>query len=87
MLTVWKYPIPIQDDIRIEMPRGAQMLTVQVQHGDPCVWALVDPSLDPEPRRFRLAGTGHPITEAVRHVGSFQLMRWGIGFHLFEVMA
>ena len=89
MRTIYKYPITVQDDISIEMPQGAKVLTVQMQRGIPCVWAIVDPDNEPAAKYFRLAGTGHPITERVsrllRHIGSFQMEGETLIFHLFEI--
>jgi hypothetical protein len=88
MSTVWKYPLPDdwRDTFDLDMPAGAQVLAVQVQHGHPCIWALVDPSASLETRLFRIAGTGHPITEALgRHVGTFQMLGGDVVFHVFEV--
>lgn len=82
---VWKYPLPIDDEVSVEMPEGACPLTVQVQGGRPTLWALVDPDAVPTTRRFRIAGTGHPIGADVgAHVGTFQLADGGLVFHVFD---
>ena len=87
-MRIFKYPIKPGDYVEIEMPIGAQVLDVQVQHNQPCLWALVDPELPKEKRYFRFAGTGHPIKEdlsQLSHIGSFQLLEGALVFHLFEV--
>lgn len=95
MRTIWKFPFRIDDEVAIEMPRDARVLTVQVQDGKPCLWALVDPKAPKGPRLFRLFGTGHPVTEELlgAFVGTFQINSslpyelGGVGslvFHLFE---
>jgi hypothetical protein len=83
---VWKQPIPVDGAFELLMPRGARVLTVQVQGTIPCVWMLVDPAAAPERRRFRLAGTGHPIENAadLDYVGTFQIHGGALVFHLFE---
>jgi hypothetical protein len=80
--TVWKYPLfdldkrgqlVVADRVEIEMPAGAQVLTVQMQpmpqlrpnHEHPWIWALVSPNNTPNKRIFRVIGTGHPIKEVV----------------------
>ncbi len=83
-MIVWKFPFPITDDIEFEMPTGAQVLSVQVQGTQPCIWVLCDPKAVLETRRFRLAGTGHDIDYPVSYVGSFQLYDGQLVFHLFE---
>ena len=42
MLTIFKYPIPIEDHFTLEMPRGAKILTVKIQRENPQLWAMVD---------------------------------------------
>jgi len=82
---VWKFEFAVQDEIAIDMPAGAIALTVALQFGSPCLWALVDPAAPLVRRRFRLAGTGHPPgPEVGNYVGSFQLSGGHLVFHLFE---
>lgn len=83
--TIWKFNFKLEDRFTIEMPRNAEVLTVQEQAGGPCLWALVEPANSKEPRRFALYGTGHPVSnEEQRYVGTFQLARGALIFHLFE---
>lgn len=85
MKTIWKYSIPIEDDIEIEMPHGAEILCVQMQGGEPRLWVLIDPEGLMTTRRFRLAGTGHPIEEiGLKYIGSFQMLNGRLVYHLFE---
>ncbi len=88
-LRIFKYMFGITDSIVIPMPEGARVLDVQIQHGAPCIWALVDTSKPNVNRMFRLAGTGHPIKpdEAHKHIyiGTFQMSDGALVFHLFEV--
>lgn len=87
---VWKYPVPFPgpDLFTIRMSEGAEVLTVQLQHGGPQIWVLADPSGPnmAEARHFRIAGTGHPISEEItKYVGTFQYAGGALIFHLFEV--
>ena len=87
-MKVFKYQIEIDDYVEVEMPIGSRILDVQTQHECPCIWALVDPGLPTEKRRFRFAGTGHPIKEnpsQLIHIGTFQMMQGRLIFHLFEI--
>lgn len=87
MRRVYKYALPVQDDIELLMPEGAEILAVQAQADAPFVWALVDPDAgEAELRRFRLAGTGHDIAddEMLVHRGTFQLADGAFVGHLFE---
>jgi hypothetical protein len=87
-MRVYKYELEFKDDQTILMPGGAQILTFAVQHKKPCIWALVDPNELDAPRRFRMAGTGHPIEvdpNKLEHIGTVQLAGGDLIFHLFEV--
>src|SRR5262245_16240690 len=85
---IWKFPFQnIGYHITLDMPEGARPLCVQIQDNMPCVWALVDPGNPKRPRRFRLAGTGHPIEpeDVGRYVGTFQMQNGELVFHLFDL--
>jgi hypothetical protein len=87
MKQVWKFALSaVVPDV--EMPRGAEVLSVQVQRGEPCLWALVDTHAQREVRRFVTVGTGHDIPSDLRmkHVGTFQLHGGDLIFHVFEVL-
>ena len=87
MKTIWKFPFEVTDSIEIEMATGAEILHVDVQAGQPCLWARVDNNRCKEIRRFRVAGTGHPLDdERLAHIGSFFLAGGTLVFHLFERM-
>lgn len=75
--SIWKFPLATE----VVMPVGAKVLTVQVQHDVPCIWAVVDPSADRETRRFAVVGTGHPVDRKGPYIATFQLE----GVHVFEV--
>jgi hypothetical protein len=92
MLAIWKFDIPTQSDCVIYMPRGAQLLDVQVQRNRPVLWALVDPEAEQVPRGFALLGTGSGIaTDGApatafreQYVGTFQNLDQTLVFHLFD---
>ena len=92
-LTIWKYDLlgathpPHGDRAAISMPKGAVVLTVQVQNGRPVIWAIADPRAPQEPREFVIVGTGHEMPESWRYVGTWQQPdSWFVG-HLFEVVS
>lgn len=84
MATIWKYPFSTQGELTIDMPEGAKVLSLQVQNGAPCLWALVRPEKKVRTRYFRVFGTGHPIELKTSFVfiGTYQL-DWLV-FHVFE---
>lgn len=85
--TIWKFEIQPQQT-SVEMPKGAEILTIQMQYGNPCIWALVDPLNDKEIRSIEVFGTGHSIYYDMgierKYIGTFQLADGALVFHLFE---
>lgn len=85
MKTIWKYRLE-PGTTELQIPGGAQILTVQEQFNGPCVWALVDPTREKETVRFHVYGTGHLInvpTEKLYYIGTFQLLGGDLVFHVF----
>lgn len=87
MKRIFKYPLKVTDLQKISMPKDSTLLTVQVQKGIPCLWALVDMDKETEKRLIGIIGTGNPVPENVlRYIGTFQALEnnWFVG-HVFEV--
>lgn len=92
MKRVYKYPIEICEEVKVMMPKGARVLSVQVQNGMPCLWAAVDSNeMDLEERLFHIVGTGLPIQHDVEDdsvdgfIGTIQLLDGRIVIHVFEM--
>lgn len=91
MKAIWKYTLkPI---VTFEMPVGAQVLSVDEQGDDICMWALVDPEAGKIHRKFMVFGTAHNIPEPhegprmeLTYVGSAQPGDRTLAFHVFEVL-
>ena len=90
-MKVFKYKVGVGDYFTVQLPKGAKVLKAEAQKSDPyalSVWVLVDPNAPLEERRFRLAGTGHPIDESeinLEYINTFFLFGGDIVFHVFEV--
>ena len=91
MLTIWKYevPMPLEEYFELSLPVNAKPLAVQVRRGTPQMWVLLDKDETIHAnRKFRVAGTGHPISEpmeSLQHIDTFQLFNGNLIFHVFEV--
>lgn len=77
MRVIQRYPLEHRDVQTVEMPHGATILSVQVQHDEIAVWAEVDPDLPKLKRTFSIYVTGDPISEedrkaAPRHLATVQ---------------
>jgi hypothetical protein len=88
MKKIWKFTLDLQDDQEVEMPSGAELLTVQMQADTICLWAIVDPHTTKRDRRtFYIVGTGHdmpPKVSAANYVGTVQQAGGALIWHVFE---
>lgn len=87
-MVVYKYPLPFILDVPSThaMPRGARVLTCQIQNNTVCIWAAVDTQMPMDNRSFQIVPTGVP-SEAVSgnlYVGTVQ--DGPLVWHIFEVM-
>ena len=85
-MTIWKFQFEISGDLTISMPANARVLSIQIQNGVPCMWAIVNQSYPCEERNFKVFGTGHPMSAETallaEHVGTFQDGQFV--WHVFE---
>jgi hypothetical protein len=85
---IYRYPLPIQDRIRISLPNGAEILTVGPPRDGSAtldMWAMVNPDNDPETREFQIVGTGHPIDENTgRYIGTVPSHGGVFIWHVFD---
>lgn len=85
--TIWKYELVPNDLITIEMPKDAQILSVNSQGDNVFLWALVDPIELTESRKFMVFGTGHDVPDInLSFIGTFMLFKGGLVFHVFECL-
>ena len=92
MKTIWKYELKTDNQV-LQMPKGAQILTVQIQNEIPCLWVLVNPEAEHQPRAIEIFGTGHDIEEYTepevykinrKYIGTYQLRGGAFIAHVFE---
>lgn len=90
MKTIHKYEVPMEDAFKLRLPKEAMILSFQCQNGRPCIWTLVETGHIDKNRKFRLYGTGHPITDIPRdidlhYIGTTQQSQNPpLVWHLFE---
>ena len=87
--SIYKYQLEVTDTQKIELPVGAEILTVQTQNEIPCLWTLVDPNgIEKETRIIEVFGTGHPVGYDMgvsrKYISTFQLRGGQLVFHVFE---
>ena len=88
MKEIWKYFIA-GDREQITMPKGAKILSLQVQDGDICIWVLVDPKATTEVRVVETILTGQQIPSDIDsendYIGTALMHNDNFVLHLFEV--
>ena len=81
---IWKFKV----ENFIEMPKGAEILTVQIQDGqmfNACIWAKVNPENELEKRHFIVVGTGQGFQDDnTNYIGTYQ--DGPFVWHLFEII-
>ncbi len=87
--TIYKYSLAVKDFQDVLLPIGAEILTVQVQGENACMWALVNPNeTQKENRNIEIFGTGHPIGYGMgisrKYISTFQMHGGQLVFHAFE---
>ena len=86
MKKVFKYILRRQ----IEMPKGAEILHVDNQREQFCLWALVDLEQETEKRNFAIVKTGNGFTmDALArfdYIGAALFDNGNLVFHAFEII-
>jgi hypothetical protein len=88
MKTIWKYKLELAKLQVVDMPRGAKILSLQVQDDSlACIWALVNDAAPKEAVGFLSVPTGEPVTDYVldnyTFLGTYQIARGDLVFHVF----
>lgn len=83
-MMIWKFPLAITDLQRVEVPKGAMILTVQAQAGALCLWAVVpDAQAKSETIVIEIIGTGIEAPAASRaYIATVQLT--ALVWHVFQ---
>lgn len=85
MKTVWKYSINSTHDT-LSIPEGGEVLCIQNQRSDLCLWVLVDPTKPPTKRAFQIVGTGcKEVPDGAKYIGTIQRASGDLIWHCFEV--
>lgn len=78
---VYKYELPVDDEVSVLLPKGAEVLSVAFQRDTLCIWALVDTDTTIVGYRvFAIRGTGHPADGLGGH-GALTTTFLGTAFH------
>ena len=80
---IWKFELKEG----VEMPSGAQIVSIKEQFGTPQMWAICDPSQPLVKRHFRTIGTGWEFNEkGTVYIGSYFNPEGAFVWHVFEII-
>lgn len=83
MKTVWKYKLRPE----IEIPRGAEVLSVHEQRGELWIWAVVNPNNRSEKRGFAVFETDEDVPDmSLKFIGTVLLNHGRSVQHVFEIL-
>jgi len=86
-LIIFKYQLDSRRVQPIEMPSHSQILSIQGQRDDICIWALVNPKLPVVARTFEIVLTGMPIlpnSSYRKYLGTVLFDEGSYVTHIFE---
>ena len=83
MKTIYKYPLN-SHDCTLQLPKGAEILTVQLQNQIPTLWALVNPMTVTEERHICIVGTGWDVEDNMKYITTY--MDGYFVWHAFELI-
>ena len=87
-MRIWKFRLKVQDRQDVDMQEGSKILTVQTQHNEPCLWAMVPvegENVAKETRKIVMTGTGQEFDATdLEYLGSYQLNDGMFVGHVFE---
>jgi hypothetical protein len=83
MITIYKYKLGGQQN-SIELPLGSEVLTMQLQNGEPHIWVKLDDQvIRTETHVFNVVGTGWGLDEIGKYIGTYQTPNMFV-FHVFH---
>jgi len=84
---IWKYSLGPTPNHTLSMPKGAEVIQADIQHGEFFIWAIIpDTEAEKENRFFLIAATGGPEdsrTTKESHIST--IMDGDYVWHVFEV--
>lgn len=85
MKTIYKYQLKTTEQQTITTPVGSEILSLQIQNDNPCLWVKVDTNNEVGDRTFATFGTGYPLPDnPMEFVGTYQTGEFV--FHVFEMV-
>jgi hypothetical protein len=77
---IFKYPA----NLETRLPKGAKILTIQIQNGTIFLWAEVELDKETEPRPIQIVGTGMIVPDKRVYISTVQ--DGPFVWHLYELL-
>jgi len=85
MKTIWKFPLRGHETTQ-EIPKGAKLLTMQLQRGTPTLWFEIEQDAITIQRTFKCLATGEEFDlPGAEYIGTFQGDEGWLAWHVYEV--
>lgn len=85
-MRIFKYPLHLVSHQVVAMPRGAEILSVQLQYETICLWAVVEPDRVSSARQIVILATGESVDKEsflyLKFIGTVQVDEYV--WHVFE---
>lgn len=83
-MKIYKYPLEFKPEQTIDIPMGSNIIALQMQGKNPCIWAIVSPEAKTTPVIFRMYMTGEEIDnpQSKAYVGTVQNMGYVLHFFI-----
>jgi len=84
---IYKYVLDLKPTTSIKIPAGYEILTIQQQHNNICLWALVDTDSPVIVETFHIIGTGQMFPwekTKVKYVNTVQMGNGALIWHIFK---
>jgi len=85
--SIWKFTLENETAQKIKMPKGAKILSVEIQRNEIVVYAMVNTSIaEKEQRKFKIIGTGDSMDASINNytfLGSVLVQNGDYVFHVF----
>ncbi len=84
MKAIWKFPLKIQDEQKVRIPKGYRILSVHTQNNAPAMWAEVDRNADMGDVDVVITPTGGcPPDDTFSYIGTALTHNEGLVWHIY----
>lgn len=84
-MKIWKFSLNVTDEQIVPMPKGSEILTVQIQQGRINLWARCSETAPKEDVRICIYGTGHTVPDNPgKYLGTVQHLNGDLVWHVYE---